>query len=81
MISGCGTGIGGIALLVDRGETNEIDNQKFNRRSSFVALTDADPEALALCMLEKTVYDVLHLSNEIKDPRPRAVAVLKAAVE
>jgi hypothetical protein len=44
-------------------------------------LSTSDVSYTSASLLEKTVYDVLHSSNEIKDPRLRAMVVLKAVVE
>jgi len=39
---GCGTGIGGLSLLMNHSDSS-------TKHASFVAFTDSDPEALALC--------------------------------
>lgn len=80
MISGCGTGIGGIALLIDREGTTEMeDNNKYNHRASFVAFTDGDPEALDLCKRNcqlNNIPDKLHIVEPVLwgDPLPNVIS-------
>jgi predicted nicotinamide N-methyase len=73
---GCGTGIGGLSLLIEGHKDRELEAAT---PASFVAFTDSDPEALALCQrncklnqLSNDCYSVIPLTWG-QDPMPSVV--------
>ena len=78
---GCGTGIGGLSLLApdDKHNNNSNHSTAASAAASFVAFTDSDPEALALCQrncelnkLPRDCYSVLPLTWG-EEPLPKDI--------